>query len=743
MSHKPQAENAEPLPEAVAEMLSLSGRGSADALEAAWMVAVEEGSIASEHLVLVLDDVASRQRPKLMESLLWLLISINHEKRGADAALDAVWQARNLLPDSDSLREEITGLYRKVHVAAAGIETLTQMTLLRKDVPLKSAILLLERLLELRPGTYVSDSRRKSPGRITGPDAARKVLTVSFGESERAYDALGLDALEVLEANDFRAMAIFDHPGLETLAKDDPAQLVQLVLKTNGPRMGIKDLKARLVGTAVSATGWSKWWSGAKAVIKRCPVIEVSEGTQPEFFLRARPVTYEEEARGRLAEAPTPEDKIIVMLGYLNETGHDAASEEALLKSFAADLVRMADPAAGLPPVTVLEAWAALAEVRHRTGYADLPPLPADLGARLSGEANLAAIVASIGNDALAHLVLTLVRENVPEGWPAVFAAAMPACTQEICDRIASDLAAGERSDLIATTAAAVLRQPNQSVPALIWLWKSACLGKYAEALGELNRASVTIRLFQAINEVALTPTQDKPRQQDLLWQGRRAVGAKDFGLLKDVLDNTDANWAREIRTTVSRNAGLTDHLRVQVLEVLGKAHPQPVAKTLPPWEEDAVYTTPGALEIRRKQYEELTTVKMIEIANRIGVALGHGDISENSEFTSALEERDRMTERANSMQTDLTKARVINRSMAAGDFVNIGTTVVARRLSSGQDETLTFLGPWDANVEKGIYYYKAPLAMAFMGKRVGETVSYGVDAAREQWEVLEIRPAI
>ena len=47
----------------------------------------------------------------------------------------------------------------------------------------------------------------------------------------------------------------------------------------------------------------------------------------------------------------------------------------------------------------------------------------------------------------------------------------------------------------------------------------------------------------------------------------------------------------------------------------------------------------------------------MIEIANRIGTALGHGDVSENSEFTSALEERDRMTERANTMQIDLAKA--------------------------------------------------------------------------------------
>jgi len=126
-----------------------------------------------------------------------------------------------------------------------------------------------------------------------------------------------------------------------------------------------------------------------------------------------------------------------------------------------------------------------------------------------------------------------------------------------------------------------------------------------------------------------------------------------------------------------------------------------------------------------------------------IGEAAARGDLSENAEFTAALEERDRLTERANAMQADLAKARVIPSHMAHGDAVNIGTTVRARRQSTGQEETLTFLGPWDAATEKGIYYYKAPLALAFMGKRVGETAILRTDSAEEQWEVLEVRPAI
>ncbi|MBM4020623.1 MAG: hypothetical protein FJ288_20275 [Planctomycetes bacterium] len=235
----------------------------------------------------------------------------------------------------------------------------------------------------------------------------------------------------------------------------------------------------------------------------------------------------------------------------------------------------------------------------------------------------------------------------------------------------------------------------------------------------------------------------DRARKLELLGQARRTILHKEFAVLRDVLDRTDAAWAKEIRTAVSRNSGLSDHLRVQVLDVIGHAHPVPVARVLPPWEEDAVYTTPAALEARQKEFEDLVHVKLPANSAAIGAASAHGDVSDNAEFQAALEERGRLTERANAMQADIVRAKPIPRVMALSETVNIGTTVRARRASTGREETLTFLGPWDAAAEKGIYFYKAPLALAFMGKAVGETVVLRSDAGEERWEILEVRPAL
>jgi len=745
MATEPEGENLEPLAEEVVELLALAKSGKAERLEAAWMVAVENPERTIEEFLMVLEQVAARKDAAQMESLVWLFLSAQSEREGPEAALDAAWQMRSLLPDSDALRDEIGDLYRRVHADLEGIETLAAMTVLRRDLGLADAMGAMERMLALPPGTYVSDSRRRSPGRVTGPDAARKVLAVSFGESERAYDAASVEALETLEPDDFRAMAVFDRPGLAAMAEADPARLVRLVLRAYGPRTGMKDLKARLADVAVPADGWSRWWSSAKAQVKRDPLIEMSEGTQPDFFLRSRPMTYEAEVRDRFEVAAATEERLALALGYLGEAGHNPAAEAELLGWFAERLAPMTDEAGRAAPAEALGALAVLARIRKHLGdtaaAAAEPPLPAALA---TDRAALAAALAATRSDNLAAAMLVYVRESLPAEWPEVFAAAMPGASQETCERIAADLASAGRQDLLAAAAAAIMRQPNQSVAALAWLWKTAASGKYPEALGDLGRPSMTIRLLAAANEVALTPTADKARQHDLLTQVRRTLSARDFAILHDILDHTDAGWAKEIRTAVSRNSGLTDHLRVQVLDVLAHSHPVPLGKITEPWEDEGVvYTTEAALEVRRREFDNLLHVKLPQNSTAIGEAAARGDISDNAEFTAALEERDRLTERANAMQADLTRAKPITPVMAQGETVNVGTAVRARRLSSGQVEEMAFLGPWDADTQKGIYYYRAPLAQAFMGRRAGEVVTLRTETAEEQWEILEIRPAI
>ena len=127
-----------------------------------------------------------------------------------------------------------------------------------------------------------------------------------------------------------------------------------------------------------------------------------------------------------------------------------------------------------------------------------------------------------------------------------------------------------------------------------------------------------------------------------------------------------------------------------------------------------------------------------------IGEAAARGDLSENAEFTAALEERDRLAERATRVQKDLAKAKIIEPGSVSTDHVTIGTMVRAEDLQTHEVETFVFLGPWDSDPNQRIFSYRAPLSLAFMGKTLGQTIEFTAeDRSSRSWKVVEILPAV
>jgi len=720
---------------ALAEMLDF------EALEAAWMAVLDDEAFDTEAAMAVLRVVAAKDASDALESLVWILASTWAEQGRAEAALDVVWQVADQLPNSGVLREEIAGLYRRVCHDAPGIDTLVAMALGRDDLPLATALARMERLLDLAPGTFVIDPRRRHPGCVLGVDAERLVLKVSFGESERGYDAVSIESIEPGDPDDFRALVAFAPERLADLAENDPAELARVVLKTCGPEMKFRDFKSCLE-PVIRPAAWSKWWSGARDRVRRSPHLDVPAGTQPTLAMRVRPRSFEDRVRETFDEAATPRARLAFVLAYLDETGHDPAAEAEVLTHFAKVLARAVKGTAKTSPAKLVGSLAVLARM-HRSHAAVCPAPEADATALLAG-VDLPAVLAPLTDARLAECVLAFVREALPEAWPQVFASALPSGAATVCEPLASALTQAGHHDLLAGAAAEIMRRPDECRAAIFWLWTAVTADRFAQAFAGVDRTSLTIRFLLASDRLGRDARDDRGLRP-LVSEVRAAVGARDGGPLRAVLESADDTQAKDIRAAIERNAALTDVIRSRVLDLIRKIHPAHFAvAVLQPWEDDQViYTTPAALNKQEEVYGELVTVKVLENQRAIAQAAEHGDISENAEFAAALEERDRLAERAQRLQADIAKAIAITPSMAAGDTVTIGSRVRARNAATGREETFTFLGPWDSDVENHIYYYRAPLPLAFMGKRAGDTVTYGDGANAQQWEVLEVGPGL
>jgi transcription elongation GreA/GreB family factor len=212
---------------------------------------------------------------------------------------------------------------------------------------------------------------------------------------------------------------------------------------------------------------------------------------------------------------------------------------------------------------------------------------------------------------------------------------------------------------------------------------------------------------------------------------------------LREIFEAADGEEATDLKQRLQECSGLSGTGRGQLLGLLRAVHPDLFVEDRKPWEEEVIWTTDTGLKRRQVALDHILQEDIPAVAKQIGEAAAFGDLSENAEFTAALEKRDQLTSRATRMEEELQRARVIEPEMAASAFVNIGTRVRARALDSGEEETYTFLGPWDTDVEARILNYAAPLALAFMGKKPGQEVVYGEEGQERRWEVLAVEPAL
>ena len=85
---------------------------------------------------------------------------------------------------------------------------------------------------------------------------------------------------------------------------------------------------------------------------------------------------------------------------------------------------------------------------------------------------------------------------------------------------------------------------------------------------------------------------------------------------------------------------------------------------------------TRAGLEALEKELEELKTVRRKDVAEKIKVARGFGDLSENSEYDEAKNEQGFIESRIAQLEAMLKHARVIDNDDLSLDHVSVGTHV-------------------------------------------------------------------
>lgn len=149
-------------------------------------------------------------------------------------------------------------------------------------------------------------------------------------------------------------------------------------------------------------------------------------------------------------------------------------------------------------------------------------------------------------------------------------------------------------------------------------------------------------------------------------------------------------------------------------------------------------WLSPAAAERLQQEYDHLTTVGRIEIADRIAEARSHGDIRENADYDAAKNEQGMMEARIRKIRHLLDTAEV--REVDATDAVGVGSIVTVR---DDTGDEVDFLVAPPENKVPGLLLASpsSPLGGALLGATVGDKVAYQAPGGAFTYEVLAIRP--
>lgn len=739
-----------PRPPSLIKLGKLANTQAFEKLAELWPDAITSPDHAAQDLLAIAGQVHRLGQLQQADTFGSTLIEQIESRDGAEAALAAAREAVRQMPTrAPTVRDHLHRLYLACNPDFAALPDLLVL-LAGPDTDQHAAVELVDRYCALQPGRYLVDYNHVDPGIVEAIEPQRGIVQARFGDRRQEYGPSTLAKAVPRPDDFFPALLIYAPDRLRDLAQDDPVAFVTLAIRADlDGVLTYKNLKqhvTRLLGDR----GWQAWWRANRETLRRDPLLNVGGGSQPSFAQRRQADRYEDRLRRQFDRTSDQVEQLKQVLAYLDETARKEArfaADPDLLVHYGNGAARIAVGALQQQPALALAALAVHARVAAR-GAAVARPNPRAALAVLSRLPDRGSLVAELP-EGLLMTALEYLRESQPDHWADVWSQVLPRAGKRLCDQLGRGLIEHDRQDTLRQALGQALERPTACPELVTWLWRSRhATGQVArtlQAFTELTPYRCLEALLVMANAVGhLHAVSGEERHLKVLETARTDLTCNKAQPLLEVIRAAGPEQLMRLRGLMVDNDGLNPALRSRLKLMLRAEHPQLFSEQTSPWlDETVIYTTADG---KRRVEEQLVHIRDVEIpavARQIGEAAAHGDLSENSEWTAALEKRDQLASRAATLETDLKQARPIDLDTADADHVTVGTRVTVRESGDTEERDFAFLGPWDADPDRGILYYRAPLALAFMGKKVGATVSYGEGDQRREWVILNITPAI
>jgi transcription elongation factor GreA len=691
-----------------------------DALEAAWGQAVRNPDAAeTPRYASVIDVLCDKDMASRALGMASAMIDALAGKGDLQSALELGFRAMRKSAHNDALAKSIVALIDRKWADEGWLPVLKTRAGLDAAATVQS-ILEFDRLRRFTKGHVVYHAAGWGEGAVEDFTAATQEVTVHFASGRR--ESFPLDTLlsrfKPLDANDLRAMKLQRMDALRAEAEKQPAALIRRTATMYRGTIGSQELKKELCPAVVPEKEWATFWKRAKTDAAKDPWLKVEGSTtRPVFVVRDKPVSLVDEATIALGHQNDFGQKVGCLREYL------ARSEDAEMKNeilgLATKVVEQAIEEKKASHAHILDGILFLEQNGHRASV----PAAQEVKALLMKEDGTLRPTAidRLATQASREHAIELLPQALGDKWADQCAVILTEWPNSVMEMVVDTLVQHGQGMLCLPHWDRIAPYPKR-FPVLTYLlgklWSDGVFAKAEGAPNALSVGRVLLHLARILNE-------DRKKNQmhsrllgrlASLLTGKRGILPRAIeGISRDdlaqylgIVQRAGDDFSSDIALTVER----------AVAALYPDLHAEP---ELPYWEKDNTFTTREGLKRIKEEYRVLVEEKIPANSKAIGAAAALGDLSENSEWESAMEEQRNLTGRAQDMDQQIRSARLIEEQDVPNDRVAPGVKITLTETASGKQVAYRVLGPWDV-VDDHTINYMAPIAQGLLGKKVGET---------------------
>jgi transcription elongation GreA/GreB family factor len=590
------------------------------------------------------------------------------------------------------------------------------------------------KLSTLEPGTFCIH-KSWGVGRIAEWDLIGDRILIDF-EGKPAHPmklSFAIGSLEVLPEDHLLARRLKDLPALQSMAKENPAALVELALKSSGNSMSLDDLERLIKPKIVSEAEYKKWWDNAKKVLKSHRHIVVPAKRTDPLVLRDSA----EKAGGAMVKTFLAARDMKGKLGALSLIQKDID----LFESAATELLPVFQDISD----TVRKAWKLHLKESLQMLLARDELIESVSGAQAPmGSMKVADLVCEakpLLADAVGALPVGLLGRmyrSFPEAFPE--RTWVPEILNHLTRtggravaEIAIVLDQNDELDVLAEFLKKAVRNRTLSSDLLIWICRER--KGLAESVFDIDLGNAILDALEA-DHVAGGPKRTG-RLGDML--------SDDKTLIHELVAETGEDELRLFAKRLINNSFFDELTRRSLMARVIKARPEMealVAENAGPREDNTLIVSWDSLERKKKELDELINVKIPQNKHDIQIARAEGDLRENGGYKAAREQQSVLLRMQSKLERELRHARGTDFADVSAEKVGMGTIVDIVDEATGMSETYTILGAWDGDVEKNVVSYLSEIAKSLIGKGVGDDAKLPTDSGdTRKVKVSAIRP--